>query len=289
MKTKTVLSKIISGTMNWGAWGKKASKYEMIQLIECCLNNEITSFDHADIYGGYTTEFEFGTALSESSIARKDIQLITKCGIQLVSEQRNTSTKHYDYSKNHIVWSVENSLKNLRTEYIDVLLLHRPSPLLQADEVAEVVEQLKLQGKIIDFGLSNFSAMQTELIQQKTPVSFNQIQFAATHFEPMTNGSLDYMQLHQIQPLAWNPLGSVFKENCEQSKRIIKVLVDLEKKYDIGKDIILLSWVLQHPAKVKVVIGTSNAERINQTKKTVTLSLDDWFLIWEASLGTKVA
>lgn len=289
MTTKTSLSKIISGTMNWGIWGKKASKQEMIQLMECCLENEITSFDHADIYGGYTTEFEFGAAFAESKIDRNKIQLITKCGIQSVSDNRKTIVKHYDYSKKHILWSVENSLKNLQTDYIDVVLLHRPSPLMQSGEIAEAIEQLKSEKKIIDFGLSNFTTSQTDLIRQKTEVSYNQIQFAATHFEPMIDGSLNYMQMHQIQPLSWNPLGSVFKEHSEKSNRIKKVLINLENKYEVGQDLILLSWVLQHPTKVKPVIGTTNLERIKQTKNTVALDLEDWFLIWEASLGTTIA
>ena len=289
MKTNTFLSKIIAGTMTWGAWGKKASCSEMITLIECCLACEITTFDHADIYGDYTTESEFGAAFAKSKINRKKIQIITKCGIQSVSKNRETTIKHYDYSKKHIIWSVENSLKNLQTDYVDVLLLHRPSPLLQTDDVAEAVEYLKQQGKIIDFGLSNFSSLQTELISQKTTVAYNQIQFAATHFDPMTDGSLDFMQLHKIQPMAWNPLGSVFKEESDKSARIKKVLLSLEKKYEIAPEIILLSWVMQHPAKVKPVIGTSNFDRIAATQKIISLSLQDWFLIYEASLGTKVA
>ena len=179
------LSKIIAGTMNWGIWDKKLDTQEMLQLMHVCIENEITTFDHADIYGGYTTEAEFGKAFGESKIDRNTIQLISKCGIaapvrkssgQALANNRNTKVKHYDYSKKHIVWSVENSLKNLQTDYLDVLLLHRPSPLMKADEIAEAVEKLKLEGKILDFGLSNFTSFQTELILQKTTVSYNQIQ-----------------------------------------------------------------------------------------------------------------
>ena len=288
MKSKTKLSALISGTMTWGAWGKKASQNDMITLIECCINNKITTFDHADIYGGYTTEAEFGAAFTASKIDRDKIQLITKCGIQTPSENRTTIVKHYDYSKNHIKTSVENSLKNLQTDYIDVLLLHRPSPLMQASEIAVTIEELKTEGKIIDFGLSNFTNTQTDLIRQKTEVSYNQIQFAATHHQPMLDGSLDYMQLNQIQPLSWNPLGSIYKEQSDKTIRIKKVLAELKSKYHISDDLILLSWVMQHPAKVKPVIGTTNLHRIEQTKNAVVLDLEDWFSIWEASLDTKV-
>ena len=208
--SKTTLSPIIAGAMNWGIWDKNLNTKEMDNIIHLCLENKITTFDHADIYGDYTTETDFGKALVSSKIDRTKIQLISKCGIQMVTKNRNNSIKHYEYSKDYIIWSVENSLKNLATEYLDVLLLHRPSPLMQADEIAEAVTQLKADGKIVEFGLSNFTASQTELIRQKTEVSFNQIQFSATHHEAMLDGSLDYMQTNDIRPMSWNPLGSVF-------------------------------------------------------------------------------
>ena len=176
------LSPIIAGVMNWGVSDKNLNTTEMSHLINLYLANGITSFDHADIYGGYTTEASFGKALSESKINRKKIQLITKCGIEHISENRpKNKVKHYDYSAAYIIWSVENSLKNLQTDFLDVLLLHRPSPLMVADEIAEAVEKLKSEGKIIDFGLSNFTSFQTALISQKTEVNYNQIQFSATH------------------------------------------------------------------------------------------------------------
>ncbi|WNM19592.1 aldo/keto reductase [Flavobacterium capsici] len=286
---KTKLSPIIAGTMNWGIWDKKLSTKEMAHLINICVENKISTFDHADIYGNYTTEADFGKAFTESKMDRNKIQLISKCGIQHVNG-RNNSIKHYDYSKEYIVWSVENSLKNLQTDYLDVLLLHRPSPLMVADEIAEAVEKLKKEGKIIDFGLSNFTNSQTDLIRQKTEVTCNQIQFSATHHQAMLDGSLDYMQIHNIQPMSWNPLGTVFREDIEQTRRLKKLLVQLVEKYGVGSDTILLSWVLKHPAKVIPVAGTVNIARIQQLDKAVKLNLDklDWFAIWTESMGNKV-
>lgn len=287
---KTSLSPIISGTMNWGFWDKKLSTPEMASLIRICLENQITTFDHADIYGGYTTEAEFGKAFTESKIDRSKIQLISKCGIKHVSENRATRIKHYDYSAEYMIWSVENSLKNLQTDYLDVFLLHRPSPLMQADEIAKAVSQLKQQGKIIDFGLSNFTPSQTELIQQHTKVDYNQIQFSATQFQPMIDGSLDYMQLHKIRPLAWNPLGMVFREDTEQTRSLKKLLAELVSKYHVGSDTILLAWILQHPAQIIPIAGTVNVARIQQLMKATELKLDleDWFAIWSESMGNKV-
>ncbi len=286
---KTSLSPIIAGTMNWGIWDKTLSTSEMSHLINICIENKITSFDHADIYGDYTTESQFGKALTESKISRDRLQLISKCGIQHTKGRPNL-IKHYDYSKDYIIWSVENSLKNLQTDYLDVLLLHRPSPLMEADEIAEAVEKLKSEGKIIDFGLSNFTSSQTELILQKTEISYNQIQFSATHHEAMLDGSLDYMKIHDIIPMCWNPLGTVFREDIDQTRRLKRLLVQLVEKYGVGSDTLLLAWIIKHPSKILPVAGTVNIARIQSLLKAVELELDtlDWFAIWTESMGTKV-
>ncbi|MFE3848275.1 aldo/keto reductase family oxidoreductase [Flavobacterium sp. LB3P45] len=288
--SKTKLSPIMAGVMNWGIWDKNLNTKEMENMINICLENKITTFDHADIYGDYTTESDFGKAFASSKIAREKMQLISKCGIQMVTENRENTIKHYEYSKNYIIWSVENSLKNLQTDYLDVFLLHRPSPLMQADEIAEAVLKLKSEGKIIDFGLSNFTATQTELIRQKTAISYNQVQFSATNFQPMLDGSFDYMQMHNIRPMSWNPLGSVFREDIPQTHRLKKLLATLVSKYHLGSDTILLSWVLKHPAKVIPIAGTVNVARIQSLMKAVELELEneDWFAIWSESIGKNV-
>lgn len=285
------LSPIIAGVMNWGIWDKNLNIKEFTHLINLFIENRITTFDHADIYGGYTTEASFGKALSESKINREKIQLITKCGIQYVSENRpDNRIKHYEYSKDYIIWSAENSLKNLQTDYLDVFLLHRPSPLMQADEIAEAVSKLKADGKIKSFGVSNFTPFQTELLRQKTEISYNQVQYSATHHETMIDGSLDYMQIHNIKPMAWNPLGNVFRENTDQTFRLRQLLAKLVEKYQTGSDIILLAWIMQHPAGVLPVVGTVNSGRIQQLMKAKSLVLDkqDWFTIWTESMGNKV-
>ncbi|WP_337967659.1 aldo/keto reductase [uncultured Flavobacterium sp.] len=290
--SKTTLSPIISGTMNWGVWDKNLTLKEMENMIQISIENKITTFDHADIYGDYTTEADFGKAFQASKIAREKLQLITKCGIQLVTENRpENKIKHYDYSKDYIIWSVEESLKKLKTDYVDVFLLHRPSPLMQADEIAEAVEKLKSEGKIIDFGLSNFTSSQTELIRQKTEVSYNQVQFSATHYEAMVDGSLDYMQTHGIRPLSWNPLGTVFREDTKKTRRLKKLFAELVQKYGFGSDTLLLAWILKHPAGVIPIAGTVNVARIQSLMKAVELEMDkeDWFAIWTESMGDDVA
>ncbi len=285
------LSPIIAGVMNWGLWDKNLNTREMNHLIHLFYENGITSFDHADIYGGYTTETAFGKAWANSKIAREKVQFISKCGIQYIAESRpENRIKHYEYSKEYIISSVENSLKNLQTDYLDIFLLHRPSPLMRANEIAEAVEKLKADGKILSFGVSNFTASQTALIQSKTEVSFNQIQFSATHHDAMLDGSLDFMELHNIQPMAWNPLGVAFRENTDQTFRLRQLLAKLVEKYGVGADIILLAWVKQHPANILPVAGTINVSRIQQLMKAQTLVLDtqDWFAIWAEPMGHRV-
>ena len=283
-------SRIIAGTMTWGVWGKKFSKKEMNDLIHFCLDQGITTFDHADIYGGYTTEADFGNALSESKIPRETIQLISKCGIQYTCENRNNKIKHYNYNKDYIIWSAEKSLKNLKTEYLDLLLLHRPSSLMHPDEISEAIVQLKKQGKIKNFGVSNFTPSQVEMISKAQEVSVNQIEFSLTHLEPMYDGSLDQMITKNITPMAWSPMGSIYKEDNEQVQRIKVQLKELAETYNATQDQLLLAWILKHPSRIHPVIGTTTKERIKDANKSVEIDLDleDWFIILGASQGHKV-
>ncbi len=276
--------------MTWGSWGKQLSKKEMVALMHHCISNNITTFDHADIYGAYTTEADFGKAFMDSGVKREDIQLISKCGIQYMCDDRDNKVKHYDYSKDYIIWSVEASLKNLETEYLDLLLLHRPSPLMVAEEIAEAITILKKQGKIKDFGVSNFTAPQMDMIGLRMDIDVNQIEFSLTQHSAMHDGTLDYMTTCGIKPMAWSPLGSVFREDNEQTRRIHKQLGELMNKYNATEDQLLLAWILKHPAGIHPVIGTTNKERLTQAVEAanIDLELEDWFLILVAGQGHKV-
>ncbi|MCI2229510.1 aldo/keto reductase [Polaribacter sp. MSW13] len=284
------VSKIIIGCMSWGKWGKQFSTKEQVDLMNFCVESGNTTFDHADIYGDYTTEIEFGKAFVESGIQREKIELISKCGIQYVGETRSNKIKHYNYSKEYIIWSAETSLQNLKTDYLDTFLLHRPSPLMHPNEIAEAVLKLQQSGKIRKFGVSNFSPSQVDLIADKTPVNVNQIEFSLTQHSAMHNGSLDQMLQKKIQPMSWSPLGTVFKEETNQTKRIKENLKLLSRKYEVSEDAILLAFILKHPAKVSPVIGTTNKERILSANKAlkIDLELEDWFTLLAASQGHKV-
>ncbi len=283
-------SRIIAGCMSWGHWGKEFSTEEMIAQLHLTIEAGISTFDHADIYGDYTTEARFGKAFAQSGVERESIQIISKCGIQYVGNTRDNRIKHYDYSKDYIVWSVEKSLKDLQTDYLDLLLLHRPSPLMQADEVAAAISQLKEEGKIIDFGVSNFTPSQIDLINSQSKISANQIEFSLTQHTTMHNGSLDHMTLHGITPMCWSPLGSVFREENDATSRIKGTLEELCKKYDATEDQLLLAWILKHPSGIHPVIGTTNKERISNAVKAadIDLELQDWFALLVACQGHKV-
>ena len=276
--------------MTWGSWGKQYTQKDMISLMHHCLDTTITTFDHADIYGGYTTEAEFGNAFIKSGIKREDIQLISKCGIQYMSDTRSNTVKHYDYSKDYIIWSAETSLKHLKTDYLDLFLLHRPSPLMDPDDISEAITTLIQQGKIKDFGVSNFTPSQLELVSNAVDISVNQIEFSLTQHSAMHNGSLDQMLMKQIIPMAWSPLGSVFREDNEQTRRIHKQLGELTNVYNATEDQLLLAWTLKHPAKIHPVIGTTNKKRITNAVKAedIDLKLEDWFKILVACQGHKV-
>lgn len=254
--------------MSWGKWGKQFTTQQATEMIQFCADNGYSIFDHADIYGGYTTEAEFGKAFTRAGIQRKNVKYITKCGIQLKDENRNSTLKHYDYSKEHIVFSAEQSLKNLQTDYLDTFLLHRPSPIMQAEEIAEAIFLLQKSGKIINFGVSNFTPSQIDLIAKYIPVKVNQIEFSLTHNKAMQNGSLDHMIQKDIQAMCWSPLGTVFKK---ENKSLQKALEHLTEKYHVTSDVLLLAWILKHPANISPVIGTTNKARIKNAKKLLSL------------------
>ena len=290
MKSMDTFSKIIAGTMTWGAWGKNYTTSEMSNLIEDSLELGISTFDNADIYGGYTTEADFGEAFNQSNADRSKVQFITKCGIQYPSEQRPLEVKHYDYSAEHIIWSTEKSLQNLKTDYIDVLLLHRPSPLMDPKEIAKAFDQLKSQGKVKSFGVSNFTASQMSLLSSENLIEWNQIECSLTQSNLMFDDTLNYMSINQIGAMAWSPLGSYFKEDNNQNKRIKPLLSKMCSTYNASEDQILLAWLLHHPANIHPIVGTTQKERLKDAVDalSIKLKIQDWFLLLEASWGHKV-
>ncbi|WP_234111350.1 aldo/keto reductase family oxidoreductase [Chryseobacterium sp. R2A-55] len=283
-------SPIIVGTMRWGIWGANLSGREVQRLIETSLYLGLSTFDHADIYGNYTTEKLFGDAFSEMKINREEVQLISKCGIEMPCENRDFKVKSYNYSKEHILSSVDKSLENLRTDYLDLLLIHRPSPLMNPEEIAEAFGILRERHKVRHFGVSNFSASQFDLIDDAFPLVTNQIEISINHTDAFYDGTLDQMMLRKLQPMAWSVMGNFFTENSVQNFRIRKVLDELCPKYGAEESHILLAFILKHPARILPIIGTSKSENIRKFRDFLSLNLEreDWFRLLEASVGKEV-
>lgn len=287
-------SPVIAGTMKWGKWGAHFNTSDYLRMIEDCVEAGATTFDHADIYGNYTTEAEFGLALKENPSIRNQVQLITKCGICMVAPNRpGHQIKHYNTSKIHIIESAERSLKNLQTDFIDLLLIHRPDALMDPVEIAEAFSMLKNAGKVLHFGVSNFNVSQTALLQSCFLVEVNQVEISILHTDPIYNGILDQCIKEHIQPQSWSPLGGGILNGIaddERSRRIMAVAEILGEKYAAGFDQILLAWLMKHPAGIIPVLGTTKAERIKTAilARSIDLSREEWYMLLRAATGHEV-
>lgn len=285
------LSKIVLGL--WRLKNRDMSKDELEKLIQSSVELGITSFDHADIYGGFTVEERFGDVLKSDKSLRDKVQLVTKCGIINKSPQRPDYNFHYyDTSKEHIISSAERSLKNFGTDRLELLLIHRPDYLMNADEVAEAFNKLKSDGKVLNFGVSNFLPHQFELIQSRLdfPLVTNQVELSVMHTEAKDNGSLDLCQKLNISPMIWSPLagGRIF---LEQGDQFAKTLKSLSNKYnDAQFDQLALAWILRLPSNPVVIIGTGKINRIRSAVESVNINMsrEDWYRIWTAAKGYEV-
>lgn len=285
-----MFSELIAGTMRWGIWGANHSVKEIQKLIDVCVEENITTFDHADIYGGHTTEELFGDAWKDMDLKRENLQFISKCGIVMNSDKKPSALKYYNYDKDYILNCVDESLSNLKTDYLDTLLLHRPSPLMNPEVIAEAFTVLKDAGKVKEFGVSNFSVSQFELINQYVPLVTNQIEISVNEISSFENGILDQLMSKGLRPTAWSVMGSYFSDQSDENIRIKKVIVELCDKYNAEENQILLAFILKHPSKIIPVIGTSKAETIITLSQTLQIDLDleDWFRILESIRGKEV-
>jgi predicted oxidoreductase len=268
----------------------------VLGLIHAALDLGMTTFDHADIYGDYQCEESFGRALALEPGLRQRLQLVTKCGIRLVSRRRPAHRlKHYDTGRGHILASVENSLRALHSDYVDLLLIHRPDPLMDADEVAEAFSELRRSGRVLHFGVSNFAPWQFDLLASRLdfPLVTNQVQISVLEMEALHDGTLDHCQRLRISPMAWSPLGGgrLFSGDEEQAVRVRQALRAVgEELGGASIDQVALAWILRHPARVVPVLGTGNLQHLRRSAASVELafSREQWFSIWTASAGREV-
>lgn len=287
-------SKTAVGLWRLNSWN--FSSEQLLDFIKQCMESGITTFDHADIYGNYSCEELFGQAMVGQSSLRSKMQLVSKCGIKLVSDKRpGHQIKSYDTSRKHIVKSVENSLKAMQTDFLDVLLIHRPDPLMNADETAEAFVQLRDSGKVLFFGVSNFLPSQFDLLQSRLdfPLVTNQVEISAMCLDSFYNGVLDQCQQHRVIPMAWSPLagGKLFNSYEPQADRLRKVLTDIGiSRGGYSMEQVALAWLFNHPSGILPVLGSGNTERIRKAVEAEKISLnqEQWFSILVASTGADI-
>lgn len=285
------MSPIAAGVWRMAEWGFNVQ--ERLAWIEQSLDMGITTFDHADIYGGYTVEDLFGQALALAPGLRARMQLVTKCGIRLVSPQRPAHRlKSYDTSSAHVRASVEHSLRALRTEHIDLLLIHRPDCLMDPQELASTFEALHREGKVGAFGVSNHTPSQLSMLHRRVALSAHQIEFSALQMQALADGTLDQCMELGLRPMIWSPLagGRLFSEESDQARRVRKVLADLAHAHGVSVSTIAYAWILRHPSRPVPLTGTRRAQAMREAVAALTLRLtaQEWYSIWEASMGHPV-
>lgn len=268
------------------------STKELLKFVRELIDAGVTTTDHADIYGGYGCEEEFGKIFKLEPSLRSKIEIVTKCGIKLPNEKRPENKFHcYDTSAEHIIKSAEKSLRNFGTDYLDVLLIHRLDYLMNAEETAYAFVKLKEEGKVRYFGVSNFYRVQFELLQSYLPFKLitNQIEFNLFNMTHLDNGDMDYLQMLKVSPMIWSPLagGNIFNENSERARRVEYVLGELREELNADSDQIALAWILKHPVNPQIVLGSGKIERIKKQTKaaSIRLSNEQWYRLWTASKG----
>jgi predicted oxidoreductase len=286
------LSRIVAGMWRMAEWNMTVE--QRIALIEGCIAMGVTSFDHADIYGNYGVEGLFGEALRAQPSLRGRIQLVSKCGIKLLSPKRPEHTiQHYDTSAAHIVASAEESLRQLHTDRLDLLLIHRPDPLMDFDEIAEGFTRLKQSGKVLHVGVSNFSRHQFEALNRRIELATNQVEFSPLHVAPMFDETFDGLQDLNVAPMIWSPLagGRLFTSNDANAENLRLVVKQIADRLHQPFASVIFAWIMQLPSRPIPLTGSGRLEAIAVAVagSSFTLSRNDWFAILRAARGTEVA
>lgn len=285
-------SRVIHGLWRLNEWNMTVE--ERLELIEQCLALGITTFDHADIYGDYTNEGLFGEALALKPELRERMEIVTKTGIKMKGNHfSDQKLSFYDTTKEHIIEHATRSLKELGVDYIDTLLIHRPDPLMDPNEIAEAFVELKESGKVRTFGLSNHTPTQQSLIQSRLPFMLvtNQLELSVAELKHFEDGSVDLCHENEMPLMAWSPLagGRLFNEEQFAPLR--------EKLEEIGRDIgaeaideVAYAWLLKHPARIMPIVGSGKIDRIESAVRSTRLELsrEQWFEILKASRGRDV-
>ncbi|MDR2552887.1 MAG: aldo/keto reductase [Treponema sp.] len=284
-------SRVVLGFWRVDEWNLTTD--QLITFLEECLDMGITTMDHADIYGNYTFEEIFGGALEKRPDLRKKMELVTKSTIVYASA--NVRVKYYDNSEKYIVSQLEKSLKNMRTDYVDTLLLHRPNPFMNPEEVASAFDKLFKDGKVRTFGVSNYLPHEYRMLKSylRVPMVTNQIELSCLRMENMENGVIHMCMEERIHPMIWSPLagGKIFTAQGEAEERLRSTLETI--RAEIGADnidIVAFSWLLSHPAGLVPITGSGEIKLVKRPVEALRYALtpEQWFMIWTAVKGHKV-
>lgn len=289
------LSRIVYGM--WRLADDKDTSTAHVQAkIESCLAQGITSFDQADIYGGYACEALLGETLKAAPALRERMEIITKCDIKLLSPKfPDRRVKYYDTSREHIEYSVNTSLEKMHIDRIDLLLIHRPDPLMDAEETGRALDDLIDSGKVRSAGVSNFRPHDWSLLQanMRTTLQTNQIELSLAATDAFTNGDLSYMQQHKIPPMAWSPLagGRLFDTAASNSAAgLIKRVDEIAAEQNVDRAAVAVAWLLKHPVGILPVLGTNSLARIGtmSTAMSVDIDRETWFELYILATGQEV-
>ncbi len=281
----------------YGLWrhtdDQNMSSKKLQSKIEACLDQGISTFDQADIYGGYTSEAVLGETLKQAPHLRDNMEIITKCDIVApIGIYSDNRVKHYDTSAQHINFSVERSLSQMAIDQIDLLLLHRPDPLMDAQETGAVLDALVASGKVKGIGVSNFKPWDIDLLQSCTQnrLLTNQIEISLLHNSAFTNGDLAYLQQHKIAPMAWSPLGggALFKD---KQTPLWQKLNSIARSYKVQPSSVATAWLIRHPAMIMPIMGSNDLQRIKWLSEALSfdLSREEWFELLQIATGKEVA
>jgi predicted oxidoreductase len=280
------VSPVIYGFYRWDE--EENTQASMERIVRLCLDLGINTFDHADIYGDYKCEELFGNLIASKSIKREDIILFTKCGLRVPhSSKAGLRTTHVDTSKEHILQSVDNSLKKLRTDYIDIFLLNGFDPIANLEETAITLRQLKEKGKIKNIGIANFSVFQHQLLASylQLPIVTNHIELNLLNTSALDNGQVDYIKQRYMRPLASSPLaaGRIADGEDSLATKLRKTLAEISARYDADIESVAVAWIYKLGALP--LIGTTDEARIRNIVKAsgIELEREDWWQLYEAS------
>jgi len=310
--TDLLVSRLIYGCMriggDWNSFDYSNEHKEYVySLLDVLMESGINFYDHADIYTNGKSERLFGEYLKERKISRDKVIIQSKCGIRRKDDPEKGLVGRYDFSKDYIISSVENILKRLQTDYLDILLLHRPDLLCEPEEVVETFNYLKNKGMVRYFGVSNHTPLQIELLQKYLSFKLitNQIEISLQNYGVFeqeitfnnikmqqfnTYDILNYCRLNDISIQAWSPLGKGFINNDQTKQELKNYLNELAEKYNSSIDAIQIAFLLRHPAKIQPVLGSTNLERIKELLKSIEIKLkrEEWYKIFTLARGEAI-